>query len=47
MKLTKDRIKLFEREQKQFGTKTALYNIIWQICSDLFKDLGIKMVKTK
>lgn len=46
MKLTKNRIKSFEREQKEYGTKTALYNIIWQIAADLFKDIGILGIRT-
>ena len=47
MKLTNNLVKHFEQEQKKFGTKTALYNLIWQIASDLLKDLGIKSVKTR
>lgn len=46
MKLTKHVIKHFEQEQKEYGTKTALYNIIWTIASDLLKDQGIKRIKT-
>lgn len=47
MKLTKNIVKHFEQEQKDHGTETALYNIIWSIASDLLKDLGIKSIKTK
>jgi hypothetical protein len=47
MKLTKTVIKNFEQEQKEFGTKTALFNIIWIIASELLKDIGIKNIKTK
>lgn len=46
MKITKNLIKHFEQEQKEFGTKTALFNIIWTIASDLLKDLGITRIKT-
>ena len=47
MKLTKTVVKHFENEQKAFGTKIALHNILWQVASELLKDLGIKSIKTK
>lgn len=47
MKLTKQFIKHFEQEQKEYGTKTALFNVIWQVAADILKDIGIKSVKTK
>lgn len=47
MKLTKNLIKHFEQEQKEFGTKVALYNLIWQIATELMTDLGITRIKTK
>lgn len=46
MKLTKKFVKQFEAEQKQYGTETALYNVIWQIASDLLKDIGVTHVRT-
>jgi hypothetical protein len=47
MKLTKQLIKNFEQEQKNYGTKVALYNVICLIAFGLLKDLGIKHIKTK
>jgi D-alanyl-D-alanine carboxypeptidase len=47
MKLTKEVIKQFEQEQKDYGTKTALFNIIWQIAGQLMTDIGVKGIKTK
>ena len=46
MKLTKARIKQFEREQKEFSTHTALFNVLWQVAAQIFSDLGVKSVKT-
>jgi hypothetical protein len=47
MKLTKQIIKQFENEQKDYGTKTALFNIVWQIAGQLMKDIGVKGITTK
>lgn len=47
MKITKTIIKQFENDQKEFGTKVALHNIIFIIATDILKDLGIKSIKTK
>ena len=47
MKLTKTVIKQFEQEQKEYGTKTALFNIIWQIAGQLLRDIGVKGISTK
>ena len=47
MKLTKQIIKQFENEQKDYGTRTALFNIIWQIAGQLMKDIGVKGISTK
>lgn len=47
MKLTNTIVKHFENEQKEFGTKIALQNILWQVAAGLFRDLGIKSIKTK
>lgn len=47
MKLTKNLVKHFEQEQKEFGTKVALFNIIWQVAADILKEIGIKTIKTK
>lgn len=47
MKINKRTIKHFEKEQKEYGTEVAIYNLIWLIASDLFKSIGCKRVKTK
>lgn len=47
MKLTKQVIKQFEQEQKDYGTRTALFNIIWIIAGQLMKDIGVKGISTK
>ena len=39
-------IKHFENEQKDYGTHTALFNVIWQIASSLMTDIGVKGIKT-
>jgi hypothetical protein len=47
MKLTKIVVKQFEQDQEAYGTKTALFNIIWLIAGQLMKDIGVKGIKTK
>ncbi len=47
MKITKVLVKEFEYQQKEFGTRTAIYNLIWSITADLLKDIGIKHIKTR
>jgi hypothetical protein len=47
MKLTKQLIKQFENEQKDYGTRTALFNIIWQIAGQLMREIGVKGITTK
>lgn len=44
MKLTKQLIKLFESDQKNYGTEVALYNWQWMQAAKLFKDLGITSI---
>lgn len=46
MKITTSIINQFEQEQKQFGTKIALENILWQVASGLMKNIGVKNIKT-
>jgi hypothetical protein len=46
MKLTQQTVKWFEKEQREHGTKTALYNLIWTIGADIFKMIGVKHIKT-
>jgi len=46
MKITKELVKYFDQEQKEFGTKVALHNLMWKFASQLLKDLGAKSIKT-
>lgn len=46
MKITKALVKRFEEDQKQNGTNTAIYNVIWLIADELLKDLGVTKVHT-
>ena len=45
MKLTDKVVRQFEAEQKEFGTKVALYNIIWLLAADILKGIGVKHIK--
>lgn len=47
MKITKEIVKQFEIEQKENGTKIAIYNVIFLVATKILKDLGIKSIKTK
>lgn len=38
MKLTEKTVKWFESEQKQWGTKTALFNFLYLFFYDMVKD---------
>lgn len=46
MKLTPAVIKQFENDQKKFGTKVALFNVLYNQAVGLLHDIGIKKVKT-
>lgn len=46
MKLTKSKVRTFEKTQKENGTEVALHNILWEVASDLLKDIGCVSIKT-
>jgi hypothetical protein len=46
MKLTKQFIKHFENEQKEYGTHAALFNVLWQVAGNLMTEIGVKGIKT-
>lgn len=46
MKITNTQIKWFEKEQKQFGTRVAVYNLLWLQAAGLLKDIGCIRIKT-
>ena len=47
MKLNKQFVRNFEREQKQYGTEVALYNVFWLIAAEIFRMAGIGNIKTR
>lgn len=47
MKITPSRVKWFEKEQQEWGTKVALHNLLWLVGSAHFNDLGVKTLTTK
>lgn len=46
MKLTNKVVKQFETDQKTYGTKVALHNVIWLLAVDILHGIGVKNVKT-
>ena len=42
MILSKQAIKQFEQEQKDYGTETALFNFLADILIDLFRRMGVR-----
>ena len=47
MKVTAELVKLFEREQKKYGTKVAVKNLLWLNAEKQLLDLGAKKVRTE
>ena len=46
MKITQNFAKWFENDQKAFGTKVALQNLLWSLGAELLHDAGVKNIKT-
>lgn len=46
MKLTNALVKKFESDQSDYGTKTALYNVLWQSATEQLKNLGVTGIRT-
>jgi len=46
MKLTATLIRGFEHDQQAYGTKTALFNLLWIKAAEDLKEIGVKHVKT-
>jgi len=44
MKLTNKQVKWFEKEQKEFGTKTALFNLLWIVATAMLHDIGCNTI---
>jgi len=46
MMLTNAMVKWFEDEQREYGTKTALSNLLWTVAASLFEGIGITRIQT-
>ena len=46
MKLNKKLVKKFKAQQREYGTKTALNNVIWGVGFEIFKILKVRRVNT-
>lgn len=44
--LNKKLVKWFEAEQKEWGTETAIYNLLWSTAADIMHNIGVKHIKT-
>lgn len=38
--------KQFETEQEEYGTETALKNVLWNIAAEILRSTGVKNIKT-
>jgi hypothetical protein len=47
MKVTPKLVKLFEREQKKYGTDVALHNFQWLSVTDQMRQLGATHIETE
>ncbi len=46
MRLTDSMVKWFEREQRDYGTKTAMSNLLWMVAESIFAGIGVRSIKT-
>jgi hypothetical protein len=46
MKITPALVKLFKQDQKAYGLKVAMTNLLWLKASKDLTDLGVKKLKT-
>jgi len=46
MKLNKQVVKWFEREQREWGTATAIFNLLWIKAADDLEAIGVRRVRT-
>ena len=37
---------IFEEQQKRFGTKVAIFNLLWIVAADLMGLIGVKCIRT-
>jgi len=46
MRLTQSMVKWFEQEQREYGTKTAMSNLLWMVAESIFAGIGVRSIKT-
>lgn len=46
MRLTNAMVKWFESEQRDYGTKTAMSNLLWMVAESIFAGIGITRIRT-
>lgn len=46
MKVTKNIVRQFENEQKQFGSEIAIKNVIWILASEMLNNIGVTKIHT-
>ena len=46
MKIDKVLVEMVEHDQKNHGTKVAISNLLWLLCSELLGDIGVSGIKT-
>jgi hypothetical protein len=46
MKITKRLVSQFEEDQKWYGTKNAILNLLWFLSSTILFDIGVKHLHT-
>lgn len=44
---TKERITMFEQDQRKYGTEVAMNNLIWQVASDIMRNIDVTKIITK
>lgn len=43
---TTERVKMFESDQKKYGTEVAINNIVWQIAADIMRNIDVTKIST-
>jgi hypothetical protein len=46
MKITPYVVDEFEREQQDYGTFVAIYNLLWNVAAEGLKDIGVRKIST-
>ena len=44
--LSEEKIKMFEEDQKEYSTETALHNYMWLLLDQIFRGLGVTDITT-